>query len=102
NDLLIWPHPRATSRTVRDVDQDDHEEVGHMKEMSRVEQFESIRRDRRDHEMSIRQLALKYKVHRRTVRQALADAVPPPRKVPVRVATDPRQHVSTVRDRLVR
>lgn len=47
---------------------------------SRVEQFEEIRRDRRLEGLSIRELADRHKVHRRTVRQALADAVPPPRK----------------------
>lgn len=52
---------------------------------SRVELFEKIRRDRRLDEPSIRELAERHGVHRRTVRQALADAVPPPRKVyPVR------------------
>ena len=52
---------------------------------SRVELFEKIRRDRRLDEPSIRELADRHGVHRRTVRQALADAVPPPRKVyPVR------------------
>jgi len=51
-----------------------------------VEQFEGIRRDHRDEGLSIRQLAVKYRVHRRTVRSALADAVPPVRKVPERVA----------------
>ena len=56
-----------------------------MKERSRVEQFEGIRRDRRQG-LSIRQLAAKHQVHRRTVRAALADAVPPPRKVPEREA----------------
>lgn len=66
-----------------------------------MEQFENIRRDRRDNEMSIRQLAQKYKVHRRTIRQALADAVPPPRKVPARVAPVLGAHVATVRGWLV-
>jgi transposase len=47
---------------------------------SRVELFEGIRRDRRAEELSIRELAEKHRVHRRTVRQALASAVPPPRK----------------------
>lgn len=47
---------------------------------SRVEVFEQIRRDRRMHELSIRELAARHGVHRRTVRQALAAAVPPPRK----------------------
>lgn len=48
---------------------------------SRVELFEQIRRDRRREELSIRELAEKHRVHRRTVRQALASAVPPSRKV---------------------
>lgn len=48
--------------------------------VSRVELFEQIRRDRRDEELSIRELADKHRVHRRTVRQALANALPPPRK----------------------
>jgi hypothetical protein len=52
---------------------------------SRVELFEDIRKDWRLDEPSIRELADRHKVHRRTIRQALADAVPPPRKVyPVR------------------
>ena len=46
----------------------------------RVELLEQIRRDRRDERLSIRELADKHRVHRRTVRQALASAVPPPRK----------------------
>ena len=52
---------------------------------SRVELFEKIRRDRRLDDLSIRELADRHGVHRRTVRQALAAAVPPPRRVyPVR------------------
>jgi hypothetical protein len=47
---------------------------------SRVELFEQIRRDRRAGESSIRELAVRHHVHRRTVRQALASALPPPRK----------------------
>src|SRR5215831_6477477 len=46
---------------------------------SRVELFEQIRRDWAG-EVSIRGLAVRHHVHRRTVRQALASAVPPPRK----------------------
>ena len=46
-------------------------------------QFAAIRRDARVEGLSIRELATKYRVHRRTVRQALANAVPP-RKTPVR------------------
>ena len=47
---------------------------------SRVELFEQIRRDQRAGGSSIRELADRHHVHRRTVRQALASAVPPPRK----------------------
>ena len=68
-----------------------------MKEMSRVEQFERIRRDHRDEGLSIRQLASRHRVHRRTVRQALGDAVPPPRKVPVRVSPAVGPYEATVR-----
>src|SRR5260370_39210185 len=50
---------------------------------SRVEVFEAMRRDRRAG-LSIRALAERHGVHRRTVRQALYDAAPRPRKVPVR------------------
>ena len=55
-----------------------------MKERSRVEQFERIRRDSREEGLSIRALARRHGVHRRTVRQALADAVPPARRTPER------------------
>lgn len=48
--------------------------------MSRVELFEAIRRDDRLEELSIRALAERHGVHRRTVRQALAAAAPPARK----------------------
>jgi transposase len=51
-----------------------------------VELFEAIRRDRRREELSIRQLAERHRVHRRTVRQALASAMPPTRKKRVFVA----------------
>jgi transposase len=47
---------------------------------SRVELFESIRRDSRLAGMGIRALARKHHVHRRTVRQALLSAVPLQRK----------------------
>ena len=53
--------------------------------MSRVALFEKIRRGRRQG-VSIRGLADIHGVHRRTVRQAIADAVPPERKTPVRDA----------------
>jgi len=48
---------------------------------SRVELFESIRKDRQREELSIRELADRHHVHRRAVRQALDSALPPPRKI---------------------
>ena len=63
---------------------------------SRVKLFEEIRRDRRVDALSIRELAERHKVHRRAVRQALASALPPPRKDYVarsRPATDPWSEV---------
>jgi transposase len=53
-----------------------------------VELFAAIRRDARVEECSIRELADRHHVHRRTVRQALASAIPPPRRRPTR--TSPR------------
>jgi transposase len=67
-----------------------------------VEQFERIRRDRRDEGLSIRELARRHRVHRRTVRQALADAVPPARKTPVRTAPVLGPYEDTVRDWLIK
>jgi transposase len=51
---------------------------------SRVELFEQIRRDRDREGLSIHELARRHGVHRRTVRQALASPLPPPRKRPER------------------
>ncbi|MDA8069787.1 MAG: IS21 family transposase, partial [Actinomycetota bacterium] len=51
--------------------------------MSRVELFERIRRDHEFGGVSKRELARRYRVHRRTVGQALVSAVPPERKRPV-------------------
>ena len=50
-----------------------------------MEKFEDIRSDYRKG-VSIRQLAIKYKVHRRTVRNALNDPKPPEHKYPQREA----------------
>ena len=66
-----------------------------------MEQFERIRRDARDEGLSIRALADKHGVHRRTVRAALADAVPPARKPPERVAPVLGPHEATIRRWLV-
>ena len=62
-----------------------------------MEQFEAIRRDSRDRGMSIRALAERHGVHRRTVRQALADATPPARKLPDRSAPATGPYVDLVR-----
>jgi len=51
---------------------------------SRVELFEQIRRAHEHEGQSIRALAARFGVHRRTVRQAIAQALPPPRKVHAR------------------
>jgi hypothetical protein len=53
---------------------------------SKVELFEAIRRDERRDGLSIRALADRHGVHRRTVRQALGNAVPPERKTLARRA----------------
>ena len=50
---------------------------------SRVEQFEQIRRDRDREGLSIRGLAMRHGVHRRTVKQALLSPVPPAKRAAV-------------------
>ena len=62
-----------------------------------MEQYERIRRDHRDEGLSIRALAGRHGVHRRTVREALADAMPAARKTPVRTAPVLGPHEATVR-----
>jgi transposase len=66
-----------------------------------VEQFERIRHDRREEGMSIRALARRHGVHRRAVRQALAAAVPPPKRVPPRATPAIGPHAATIRRWLV-
>jgi transposase len=51
-----------------------------MARMTKVELFAAIRRDARLEGLSVRALARKYGVHRRTVREALTSAWPKPRK----------------------
>jgi transposase len=50
----------------------------------KVELFARIRDDHRQQGLGVRALARRHGVHRRTVREALASAVPAPRKVPAR------------------
>ena len=49
---------------------------------SRVEQFEQIRRDREREDLSLRALAERHGVHRRTVRAALQSPLPPAKRRP--------------------
>lgn len=51
-----------------------------------MELFEQIRKARDAEHLGIRALERRFGVHRRTVRQALASAVPPPRRQPDRVS----------------
>lgn len=63
-----------------------------------MELFEAIRRDHRLKGVSIRELAREHHVHRRTVRQALESAVPPPRKEPVRSSPVMGPYEATIRE----
>jgi transposase len=88
---LIWPH-LSTRRVGYDGADWPHLNVitnglvitKGLRVRSRVELFAAIRRDARVDGLSIRELAVKHHVHRRTVRQALGSAIPPPRKTPTR------------------
>ena len=66
-----------------------------------MELFEHIRRDRRDEGVSIRGRADRHRVHRRTVRQALRSALPPPRKQASRAAPKLGPYVAIIREWLV-
>lgn len=54
--------------------------------MTKVRLYESIRKTRAREGLGVRALARKFKIHRRTVREALASALPPPRKITQREA----------------
>ena len=61
-----------------------------------MELFERIRIDHREEGLSVRVLSRRHRVHRRTVRQALASAVPPARRVPPREAPALGPHKPTI------
>lgn len=60
------------------------------KRRARVELFEQIRREHEFQGASIRTLARQFGVHRRTVRQAIACALPPDRQRPARARPRPK------------
>lgn len=66
--------------------------------MRRVELFELIRREFFDQGLSKREIARKHGVHRRAVRQAIASAVPPERRCPVRTRVVLSQEARTFVD----
>ncbi len=57
-----------------------------MSKRSKVKLYEQIRKAHEREQLSVRELARRFHVHRRDVRQALASAVPPERRVSVRPA----------------
>lgn len=63
--------------------------------------FEDIRRDARREDLSIRALAVRHGVHRRTVRAALDSPVPAKRKTPVRIAAKLERFKSVIDEMLV-
>jgi len=65
--------------------------------MSRVELYERIRKANREEGLGIRALAGRFHVHRRTVREALSSATPPPRKAPERTSPALGPWQSTIR-----
>jgi transposase len=52
--------------------------------IKKVELFEHIRKDYFNNNKSIREIARSYNIHRRQIRQAIANAIPPARKASIR------------------
>jgi transposase len=67
---------------------------------SRVDVFAEIRRDARVEGLSVRELARRHKVHRRTVRAALESAQPPARKAHVRSSPRLEPFISAIDEML--
>ena len=63
-----------------------------------MELFERIRNDHREAGLSVRALARRHRVHRRSVRQALTTALPPARKPSSRAAPRLEPHRATIRE----
>jgi transposase len=71
--------------------------------LSRVQLFERIRRDHRlEPGVSVRELARRHGVHRRTVREALGSALPPERKKPAGTRTLALEPVTGFIDAMLR
>jgi len=66
--------------------------------MSRVELYEGIRKANREEGLGVRALASRFHVHRRNVREALASATPPDRKVPERLSPALGPYRDTIRE----
>lgn len=62
-----------------------------------MELFEVIRRGKREEGLSVRALARRHRVHRRTVRVAITAALPPPRRAVEHAAPAIEPHRATIR-----
>ena len=69
--------------------------------MLKVELYEKVRLARRDDGLSVRALAVRFKVHRREVRAALSSPEPVARKAPVRVSPVTGEWHAWIREILV-
>ena len=95
---VVGPHAqrRRTSPPAQGVVGEHEHQGGHAEPCGGVV-LRVSRCDQRGEGLSVRALAARHRVHRRTVRQALGDAVPPAPKAPVRVWPVLGPHAATVR-----